>query len=373
MQELKREFERRRAIFVDQTAKRARENLYWEPVVILREEIDAEVGRLATLPVPPDGRRQSLIVHPSARNGSPGLAPGIQVMLQVLLPGESTAPMRHNATEVNFCILGSGKTTVAGRTIAFKQYDVWNHPSYSTYSHCNDSSEIQVRLTYSNIALLQHMEIYVPDYEPPVAAERGETALQHIADPKRQNPYGMFPIGDDGGLLMPYETLINPTAVRSNPLHFPWAQVKIELDKLEALGSEYIGRRLYMMYNPVTGRTNGITPNFFATMTIRPPKIVDRPHRHVSAAINYYFSGSGYSMVAGNRYEWKAGDLMLSAPGWAVHNHASYDDYVYELTIQDQPLNICMESLLWQESLKDAPALLGTESGFRTNRDKALA
>jgi gentisate 1,2-dioxygenase len=156
--------------------------------------------------------------------------------------------------------------------------------------------------------------------------------------------------------------------VDSRPLHFPWQQVKSELDKLEALGSEYVGRRLYMMYNPVTGRTNGITPNFFATMTIRPPKIVDRPHRHVSSAINYYFSGSGYSMVAGNRYEWKAGDLMLSAPGWAVHNHASYDDYVYELTIQDQPLNIYMQSLLWQESLKEPPALLGTQTGFSTNR-----
>jgi len=59
---------------------------------------------------------------------------------------------------------------------------------------------------------------------------------------------------------------------------------------------------------------------------------------------------------------------MLSAPGWAVHNHASYDDYVYELTVQDQPLNIQMESLLWQENLKAAPALLGTEVGFDTNR-----
>ena len=77
----------------------------------------------------------------------------------------------------------------------------------------------------------------------------------------------------------------------------------------------------------MTGRTNGTTPNFFATMTIRPPTIVDRPHRHVSAAINYYFHGRGYSRVDGNRYEWKAGDLMVSAPGWAVHNHASYDDY----------------------------------------------
>src|SRR3546814_17288136 len=86
----------------------------------------------------------------------------------------------------------------------------------------------------------------------------------------------------------------------------------------------------------MTGRTNGTTPNFFATITIRPPNIVDRPHRHVSESVNYYFHGSGRSTVAGNVYEWKAGDLMLSAPGWAVHNHASYDDHVYALTIQKQ-------------------------------------
>ena len=59
---------------------------------------------------------------------------------------------------------------------------------------------------------------------------------------------------------------------------------------------------------------------------------------------------------------------MLSAPGWAIHNHASYDDHVYELTIQDQPMNIAMESLLWQENLKQPLAVLGVEHGFGTNR-----
>ena len=48
-----------------------------------------------------------------------------------------------------------------------------------------------------------------------------------------------------------------------------------------ALGSEYVGRRLYLLYNPVTGRTNGTTPSFFATITMRPPGIVDRPHRRI--------------------------------------------------------------------------------------------
>jgi gentisate 1,2-dioxygenase len=72
--------------------------------------------------------------------------------------------------------------------------------------------------------------------------------------------------------------------------------------------------------------------------------------------------------VAGNVYYWKAGDLMLSAPGWTVHNHASDDEPVYEITIQDQPLNILMESLLWQEDMHKPPIVLGTRSGFSTNR-----
>ena len=39
---------------------------------------------------------------------------------------------------------------------------------------------------------------------------------------------------------------------------------------------------------------------------------------------------------------------MLSAPGWVVHSHAAEEESVYELTVQDQPLNLVMESLLWQ-------------------------
>jgi gentisate 1,2-dioxygenase len=370
MNDLRKSFEQLQGRFIDVTNQRPRENNLWPPVIISKEEIDAEVERLASLPAPVDGRRESLMVHPRAGEDTPGLAPGIQVKLSVLKPGEKTSAFRHNATEVNFCIRGTGHTVVAGKRIEFGLYDVWNHPSYATYWHVNDTKEVQVRFTYSNIPLLQHMEVYVPDFEPPVEASVvGEE--EDGNDPRRKSPFGMIPIGNDGGLLMPYETLINPQVVESKPLYFPWPEVKKELDKLEALGKEYVGRRLYMMYNPVTGRHNGITPNFFATITIRPPKIVDRPHRHVSAAINYYFGGRGYSVVAGNRYEWKAGDLMLSAPGWAVHNHASYDEYVYELTVQDQPLNIYMESLLWQESMKAPAALLGSQPGFETNRAAA--
>lgn len=367
MTDVRMNFVEETARFQDVSGANPSVNEPWAPVTITKEQIDTEIERLATIPMPENGRRASLIVHPRAFPSTPGLAPGTQVTLSVLKPGERTEPFRHNAAEINFCIRGSGVASVGGRRVDFSQYDVFNVPSYATTWRENTGKDLQVFLTYTNASLLQFMQVHLFEANPPMVAAVPDEDEEAI-NPRRVSPYGTFQLGDDGAMLMPYERLINPPAVESNPLHWPWEKVEAELKKLQDLGQDYVGRRLYLLYNPMTGRTNGTTPNFFATMTIRPPKIVDRPHRHVSAAINYYFKGSGRSSVAGNVYEWKAGDLMLSAPGWAVHNHASYDDYVYELTVQDQPLNIAMESLLWQENMKEAPALLGSQMGFDTNR-----
>ncbi len=358
----------------------------WPALVIPKEEIDSEIERLSSLARPADGRRRSLIVHPRATRSGLGLAPGIRVALEVLLPGEETEPVRHNSTQIGFCIQGAGSVAIAGREIEFAQYDVWNHPSWATYVYRNPGRALQARLSYSNAALLEQLNIHLvedrpsdhprgaaddaprgaADDHPRVSAEAEPTAR----DSRSTNPFGTFALGHDGAQLMPYETLINPPTVSSRPLHWPWVEVEKHLLELESLGRDYIGRRLYLLHNPITGRTNGTTPSFFATMTIRPAGIVDRPHRHSSAAINYYFRGRGRSTVEGEILEWKAGDLMFSAPGWAVHNHASYDERVYELTVQDQPFGIATESLLWQEDLKHPPALLGAQSGFATNRPK---
>lgn len=353
--------------FIDQTGKAPGKIDLWPAVVIPKETIDAEVERLANLSKPANGRRRSLIQHPANQLGT-GLAPGIGVALDVLLPGERTVAYRQNSTQVNFVIRGKGHSVVGGQRFDVKLYDVWNTPSMHHYWHGNDGDDLLVRLTYSNAPLLEMMNIHYAEENPPPVQAVTHEALSEEDKKRRISPFGTIKLQEDGAWLMPYEVLINPPAVESKALHWPWETVKHHLDKLEALGKDYVGRRLYMLYNPMTGRTNGCTPSFFATMTIRPPKIVDRPHRHSSAAINYYFHGTGRSTVEGKVYEWKAGDLMLSAPGWAVHNHASYDDYVYELTVQDQPLNIAMESLLWQESLKMPMAVLGVQEGFGTNR-----
>src|SRR3989442_7315393 len=123
MNEFKKDFQEMRGRFADRSGQRARyETLYGPPIVVTRREIDAETERLASLPRPANGRRESLIVHPLAEANAPGFAPGIQVKLSVLKPGEKTAAFRHNATEGNFCIAGSGNTQAAGMRIACDQY-----------------------------------------------------------------------------------------------------------------------------------------------------------------------------------------------------------------------------------------------------------
>jgi len=360
------------ALFAAGDPSQPTHNELWEPVVIGGQRLAEEAERLLSLDVADPIERQVRIVHPMACTRGQGLAPGIEVRLAALKPGERTKPFRHNATEVGFCIGGEGCVTMAGQTFGMAQYDVWNVPAWTSAVYENTGTAPQIRLTYSNAALLRLLNVHMVE-------DRATTGTTPETDAKPHSAPGTAKIRDlfqlpDENWLMSYERLINPPAVESRPHRWDWQTVKAELDKLTALGEAYRGRRLYLLYNPLTGRTNGTTPSFFATMTVRPPNIVDRPHRHVSAAINYYFSGAGYSRVAGKHYDWGAGDLMLSAPGWAIHNHASRDQGpVYELTIQDQPFHIFQESLLWQESLAAPPLLLGKQVGFETNRAELTA
>ena len=137
--------------FADRTGVEEKKLELIPAVTIPKEAIDAEIERLASLPAPANGRRVSRIANPLTGAGE-GLAPGIDVSLSVLKPGERTAPIRHNASLVNFCIQGGGESTVDGKVIEYGQYDVFNTPSWVIYEHHNQTKDLQVRLTYSNSA-----------------------------------------------------------------------------------------------------------------------------------------------------------------------------------------------------------------------------
>lgn len=358
------------ASFVDVSGRPAREPDFWPAILVPRAAIDNEIGRLCGRVRPERGPRASRVVHPKATAPGYGLAPGIDVTINVLLPGERAQPVRRNSTQVDMCIRGSGRVTVGGDAFQVGRFDVWNTPSLQYHAAHNDGREPWVRLTFSNAPLLEMLEVHylevaAPDADlAPMASSREEQDTLRRA----RDAADRIRLTERGAELLGYEYLIDIDAIPSRALHWPWAKIAEHIARVREIGKGYTGRRLYVLYNPATGRLIGTTNSFFATIAAVPGGNIDTPHRHTSAAINYYFEGHGGSTVMGEKFEWEAGDLMLSAPGWAVHNHRSRHDGFLALTIQDHPLHISMDSLLWQETLKAPIKLLGSEPGFQTNR-----
>lgn len=357
-----------KARLIDVSAEKVGRPDIWPSVVITKEEIEGEVERLADSAPAVNGRRSANIVHPSSVKPGLGLAPGIDAHINVLKPGESTLAMRSNSSAVDMCIRGTGSARIGSKSLAFGKHDVWNTPSMHPVLYENTGRDLQVRLTFSNRPMLEKLFVYYLEE----ASERSQskdwlTAAEAAPKgPRAKDSAPIVPI-EGGGYLMPYEHLVDPDTVTNESLLWPWRIVEPALRSVRSIGDGYTGRRLYILYNPATERRNGTTHSFFASIASYPGNIIDRPHRHSSAAINYWFGGSGRSTVGGKKLEWKAGDLMLSAPGWSVHHHSSGPDGFYSLTIQDHPLMIGMESLIWQETMQDPIKNLGTQVGFQTN------
>src|SRR5512140_199877 len=101
-------------------------------VLIPHAALDAEIDRLASLPAPANGRRVSYIVNPAMGAGD-GLAPATPVSPCVLNPGERTKAIRHNSSNVDFCISGGGQALIEGTEIPFVRYDAFTTPGWHTY------------------------------------------------------------------------------------------------------------------------------------------------------------------------------------------------------------------------------------------------
>jgi gentisate 1,2-dioxygenase len=259
---------------------------------------------------------------------------------------------------------------------AFERFDTWNIPSMNAYNYANDGSVPTAFLSYySNAPLLRKLNVYYVEDNPAMTASTDDGDSK--TESKRARDLALdVTIGSDGARLA-YEYLIDINVRQSIPLLWPWKEVSRHLGEVEQLGGAggrgYQGRHVAILYNPATGRRIGTTHSFFASIAQFPPGRVDIPHRHTSAAINYIFAGSGRSTVDRRTFTCKSGDLMLSAPGWAVHNHASGDEGCKILTVQDHPLHIANESLIWQESLKGPIVKLGSETGIQTNLGEIVA
>jgi gentisate 1,2-dioxygenase len=361
------------ASMIDARSHHFQPRMSWTAHIIRAAEIEVAIATASAGAAGEDGRREMLAVHPMSQEPGLGLAPATTVVFGVLRPGESTVCRRTNASAFAMALRGSASVSVGEQVHAIGHRDSWITPGMRPETLTNTGPEDFVYVSYSNEAYLKKLEAHYQELNPPsgeiAAAETAaRSQLAEMVKRARDVAGPAIDINETGAKLLPYEHLIDPDFVDSRALVWRWNEVAEHLGLVRALAQGYTGRPLWTLYNGATGSRNGTTFSFFATIASVAPDLVGPAHRHMSSAINYILEGSGWSIVDGERMEWGAGDIMLSAPGWAPHGHATGSDGAIILTVQDHPLHIGSESLIWQENLKGGPILtLGSQAGFETN------
>ncbi|HEY0294428.1 MAG TPA: hypothetical protein VGC69_03730 [Bordetella sp.] len=352
-------------VFADVSGEPSKKPQPTTPFLVTREDIDAEIARLADIARQANGRRASKIVHPAASDGMLSLTPSTDVAIQVLKPGEETLDYRSNANEIEICIRGSGRVIAADATHEVGRFDVWNIPAMRVHRYKNTGSDLWVRLTYSNAPLLEKLAVFFSEEGDEIKSqETRQDGLSPVTKKKysREEAPDM-PIGSEGARLRGYEFLTDIEVVENKTLLWRWQDVRPYLPMRVGDGH----RPIWLLYNPATEKRAGTNNSFFATWTGAvpgmPPFAGKRGHRHTSASINYHASGHGTSVVDGVTVEWKAGDLLFSAPGWSEHAHYFGSDGWEVLTIQEHPMHIALGSLLWQEKIDGPIYALGAERG----------
>ncbi len=340
--------------------------------VVRKAEIEAEIERLCDMSAPDQGARTSQIIHPDAAAPGFGFAPGTDVTLSVLNPGERSINCRSNANRIEITLSGEGTLHLGSQSRKVSKWGVFTIPSMQTFAYHNDSDKPWVRLTYSNAPVLKMLHAYFhEEFEGNIApSDQGkiDPIKPPTSGPRARDLAVQEVISEDGAEIRGYEWLIDLDPIDSKTLYWPWEKIAKHLPSAEQLSSDYNGRRVFLLYNPATGEKMGTSQSFFATVSSSPESNNYIPHRHTSSAINYYLRGKGYSKVEGQRVDWEAGDLLLSAPSWQAHSHHSQAASTSALTIQDHPFHMGMHSLIWQERMNEKILTLAADGGFETNR-----
>lgn len=338
----------------------------WKPFLLKRDVWQESLEKALNMPGDSFGRREMIVQHPDSDPEIGGMAPGVEVRFGVIAPGTATLPLRTNASLFFLVLRGEIELKAGGveQHLGFRDSVVV--PGMQGFHMANTGTEPAWYICYSNAALLKYMRVFYEEAETHAEKFSGVQAdgfkrARDVAGPGHV-------LNETGAHILPYEYLIDPDTVASKVLVWRWNEIENYLPTVKGIPDGYDGRRLWILYNPSTERRIGTTPSFFASMASSPAGSSTNSHRHASVAINLHLDGHGHSYVNGERLDWSDGDLLLSAPGWSPHGHHFEGDSTV-LTVQDHPLHVATESLIWQEQLPSGPIRnLGTESGFSTNR-----
>jgi quercetin dioxygenase-like cupin family protein len=320
-------------------------------------ELEARERRAAT---PPVLRREDVTFEPSSFKGvdigyivSPHL--GIEVrniVLEVhrIRPGAHTEACRANESVVHV-LNGRGWTEIDGTRYEWGPHDSIHIQKGAWFQHANlDESRPAHLLVGRASPILEHLSPYADVFKGDSYSDQPDGFRPEHPFTRERVDVGFV----DGQKWMSKLQMATHHRREERERLRREARVVLRADEAVIERSEHRGDWKVGLVDRYLGFDNRILAMYVHQM---PPASHTETHKH-GEAIVYVLSGNGYSIVEGDRFDWRAGDCIFVKPGqWHQHFNTNEERVSQHLALYIQPL---------KEQVYEAAELveLRTEDGY---------
>ncbi len=276
---------------------------------LARGALDA-AGRLINTSL---AERRNLILFNPAEGNTYATVRTLVAAYQMIMPGEWARVHRHtpNALRLILDAEPGTYTEVDGVNIAMEPGDVLLTPNWSTHGHGNRGSACAYWLDFLDAPLVQLLE---PMFFEVVEDDNKQATMDVSGSPP-------------------------PQVTTDSPFVFTFRDTLRSLGEAEPEPAGPFGTQIQL------GRPALATTALY--MMRLQPGVHTAPYRTTANNIYAVVQGEGISIVDGERFEWRRGDV-IAAPAWRPHWHqATRDAILFRVT--DEP--VMQRFGWWREEL----------------------
>lgn len=272
--------------------------MHWKAEVL--ENFLEEIGQVLNLE--PGGERRTLrLANPGLEYGT---TPTFWASIQFINPGEVATAHRHTPDAFRFIMQGEGcSSTVEGENYEFSEGDLVLTPNWTFHDHVHNGDKPMIWLDVLDVSVMRSLDnIFFDPYEGGVQPvdEYPETSMRS---------YGSGIMRPAGGQPLTRE---NPLLVYSKD------QVEVAIERARGIAPDPCDDVILEYQNPINGAS--ALPSMSMKSQLIRSGFEGVKHRHSGSKVYYVISGSGTTIVNGQRFDWAKGDYM-AVPPWATVQH----------------------------------------------------
>ncbi|AFJ47857.1 cupin domain-containing protein [Shimwellia blattae] len=309
------------------------------PVLWRYRDLREHVLRSVELVTPEKAGRRVIYLNNPGRQDVAAAVGWLYSGLQVMHPGEAASAHAHSASALRFIMEGRGAYTIVdGHKMPLEANDFVLTPNGTWHEHGVEADGAPcIWQDGLDIPLVNAMEAGFykvhPDLRQQITAPVDDSVALWGAAALR--PHNL-------GWDKPYSPLFK----------YQWGPTYDALCRAAQASDGTPYDDVLMHYtNPVTG--GHVMPTIGASMQRLRPGFVGTAHRHTGSFIYQVAKGEGYSIIDGQRFDWRERDIFC-VPSWALHEHVnlSQSEDACLFCFNDLPVMQSL-SLYYEEALLD--------------------